>query len=142
MAAFDFPQDYDLMLRVTEQTNRIHHIPDGAGPLAQGAGVDRPRRRSKADRARAGACALQDYLDRTGVAGEVLDAGPAGLYRMKDRVTGTLVVSIVMPTRDPHGPLTRRTLEAIVANTAYLHVDLLLVSSSGEYHSCRRDTFA
>ena len=131
-SAFDFSQDYDLMLRVMEQTSRIHHIPDvlyhwRKVPESTALAGDR-----KPTAHGAGARALQDHLDRTGVAGEVLDAGPAGLYRMKYRITGTPYVSIVMPTRDPHGPLVRRTLEAIGRNTAYPHVDLLLVSSSGE----------
>ena len=131
-SAFDFSQDYDLMLRVMEQTSRIHHISDvlyhwRKVPESTALAGDR-----KPTAHGAGARALQDHLDRTGVAGEVLDAGPAGLYRMKYRITGTPHVSIVMPTRDPHGPLAKRTLEAIGRSTAYPHVDLLLVSSSGE----------
>ena len=130
-SAFDFSQDYDLMLRVMEQTTRIHHIPDvlyhwRKVPESTAVAGDR-----KPTAHGAGARALQDHLDRTGVPGEALDAGPAGLYRMKYRISGTPRVSIVMPTRDADGSLVRRTLEAIGRATAYPRVNLLLVSASG-----------
>ena len=131
-SAFDFSQDYDLMLRVMEQTSRIHHIPDvlyhwRKVPESTALSGDR-----KPTAHGAGARALQDHLDRTGVAGEALDAGPC--RSLPDEVPHHWNAIRVDRHADagsarPSGPGARWRRSA--ASTAYPHVDLLLVSSSG-----------
>jgi GT2 family glycosyltransferase len=52
-------------------------------------------------------------MDRLGIAGEVVDAGPSGLYRIKYRIAGHPRVSVLMPTRDADSPVLGRTLLSI-----------------------------
>ncbi|MEZ5286824.1 MAG: glycosyltransferase [Vicinamibacterales bacterium] len=93
--AFDFSQDYDLMLRLMEQARRIDHVPDilyhwrklpQSGAMA---GDAKPAAHV------AGRRALQDYLDRRGVPGEVIDVGPPGFYRVRYGLTRVARVSLV-----------------------------------------------
>jgi GT2 family glycosyltransferase len=131
-SAFDFSQDYDLLLRIAERTDRIAHIPDvlyhwRKTPASTALAGD-----AKPAAHVAGARALQDHLDRQGIGGRILDAGPPGLYRVQYDIVGSPTVSIVMPTRDPHGDVTVGTLGRLARATAYRNYDVTLVSTSGE----------
>jgi glycosyltransferase involved in cell wall biosynthesis len=94
-SAFDFSQDYDLVLRLMERTHCIDHVPD---VLYHWRKV--PRSTAAAGGAKpsahlAGHRALQDYLDRNGIGGRVADAGPPGFYRIVYTLTSSSVVSII-----------------------------------------------
>lgn len=128
---FDFSQDYDLMLRVMERTDRIDHIPDVLYHWRKVPASTALSGEAKPTAHGAGARALQSHLDRQGIAGEVADAGPSGLYRIKYRIVGHPQVSILMPTRDVDSPVLGRSLAGIAALTSYPHVDVVLVSESG-----------
>ncbi len=96
--AFDFSQDYDLMLRLSERANRIDHVADilyhWRKVPQSGATVGDAKPAAHI----AGRAALQDALDRRGVDGEVIDSGPAGFYRVQYRLPSPLpLVSIVLP---------------------------------------------
>ena len=102
---FDFSQDYDLMLRVMERTDRIEHLPEVLYHWRKAPSSTALSGDAKPTAHGAGARALQAHLDRLGIAGEVVDAGPSGLYRIKYRIAGNPRVSILMPTRDADSPL-------------------------------------
>ena len=64
-SAFDYSQDYDLLLRVMEQTNRVVHVADilyhwRKIPESSAMAGD-----SKLTAHEAGRRAIQDHLDRT-----------------------------------------------------------------------------
>ena len=79
----------------------------------------------------AGARALQAHLDRQGIAGRILDAGPPGLYHVQYEVCGDPLVSIVMPVRTPDSEGIVECLGSIDAATAYRRWEIVLVSDSG-----------
>ncbi|MCC7035362.1 MAG: glycosyltransferase [Acidobacteria bacterium] len=96
-SAFDFSQDYDLVLRLMERANRIDHLPD---VLYHWRKV--PRSTATAGGAKptahlAGRRALQDYLDRNGVEGSVADAEPPGFYRIVYALHTSPAVSVIGP---------------------------------------------
>ena len=90
-SAFDFSQDYDLMLRLMERARRIDHVSDILyhwRKLPQsGATIGNAKPTAHV----AGRQALQDYLDRNQLPGEIVDAGVPGFYRPRCRVPGRLV---------------------------------------------------
>lgn len=128
--AFDFSQDYDLMLRLMERASRIDHVADILyhwRKLPQsGASVGDAKPAAHV----AGRRALQDYLDRRGVAGEIEDAGPAGFYRVRYRLTRQPLVSIVTS-----GVTARERLGRLVTATAWLRVELVddASAATGDY---------
>jgi O-antigen biosynthesis protein len=103
-SAYDFSQDYDLMLRLMEQARRIDHVSDilyhWRKVPQSGATVGD----AKPPAHIAGRRALQDYLDRNQVPGEVVDAGVPGFYRARCRVDQQpLVSAIAWPPGDAAG---------------------------------------
>jgi GT2 family glycosyltransferase len=98
-SAFDFSQDYDLMLRLMERARRIDHVPDilyhWRKVPQSGATVGSAKPPAHV----AGRRALQDYLDRNGLPGEIVDAGVPGFYRARIRVQGRPLVSVVAGSR-------------------------------------------
>jgi GT2 family glycosyltransferase len=95
---FDGSQDYDLILRVTEQARRIVHIPEVLyhwraieGSAAADAGA-------KPYAIEAGRRAVQEHLERSGIDATV-SIGPYGPHRIHRRLPADRFVSIVIPTR-------------------------------------------
>jgi GT2 family glycosyltransferase len=93
--AFDFSQDYDLMLRLMERARRIDHVSDilyhwRKVPQSGATAGD-----AKPPAHIAGRRALQDYLDRNQMPGEVVDAGVPGFYRPRFRVDQDPLVSAI-----------------------------------------------
>jgi GT2 family glycosyltransferase len=131
---FEGSQDYDLALRVAERTDRIHHIPKilyhwrvtaestaaghGSKPYAHGAG----RR------------ALAEHIHRRGLEGMVEDGPIGGCYRVRFRVNGQPLVSIVIPTAGGYRDVAGRRLnlvvncvESIVKRTEYARYEIVVV---------------
>ena len=94
---FDGSQDYDFVLRMTERTQRIRHVPQvlyhwrvheqsaSSGPDAKPYAYDAARR------------ALQAHLDRTGVHGVVELGEPLSTYRVNYESGRDAAVEIVLP---------------------------------------------
>jgi GT2 family glycosyltransferase len=99
---FEGAQDYDLLLRIIarlgEGTAAIEHIPRvlyhwrKLPQSTASAGVAKPWALD------AGKRAVEDYVLRRGIDAEVLPGGAPGLYRIKRRIAGRPLVSIVIPT--------------------------------------------
>jgi len=129
---FDFSQDYDLLLRVIERTDRIAHVADVLYHWRKTAASTALAGEAKPTAHGAGARALQAHLDRQRIPGRILDAGPPGLYRVKYGIPGRPLVSIVMPTRDPLAEAVAHALTHLAEATRYPEYDVVLVSSTGE----------
>jgi GT2 family glycosyltransferase len=96
---FDGRQNYDLILRLSERTTKIAHIPK---ILYHGRKVPDSSTESiaeKPDADQAAQRALEDALKRRGVEGAVRVLSP-GRYRVCYKLRGTPLVSIIIPTRD------------------------------------------
>jgi GT2 family glycosyltransferase len=107
-SAFDFSQDYDLMLRMMERANRIDHIPDVLYHWRKVPQSTATAGGAKPTAHLAGQRALQDYLDRNGIHGHVVDAGPPGFYRIVYALATSNTVSII----GSFGPTDRDRLRA------------------------------
>ncbi len=124
----DFSQDYDLVLRVTERTDRIAHIPlplytwrmiPGSAALESGA---KPKAVEAAKRA------LSDAIQRRGLDAEVLEGPHPNTYRVRYRIHGQPLVTIIIPTRDRVG-LLRACINSIEQKTTYPNYEIVIVDN-------------
>ncbi len=97
-AGFDGSQDYDLVLRVVEKTNRIYHIPKvlyhwRVIPTSVTSGEA-----AKPWAFEAAKQALTEMIDRSPYPGWVESGPRAGFYRIRRKILGNPKVSIVIPS--------------------------------------------
>jgi GT2 family glycosyltransferase len=132
--AFDGAQDYDLVLRLTERTDRIRHVPDVLYhwrllPNSTAAGVG-----AKPHAHAAGLRAIQEHLDRTGRKGTPQIGPSAGLNHVRFAVVGQPKVSIIIPSlcrpgggncRD--GSLLENCVASIVRGSRYKAYEILVL---------------
>lgn len=141
-------QDYDLVLRIISNSDRVGHIPKvlyhwrkipgsaAAEPTAKPWGLAAARR------------ALEAHVERLHLDAEVLDGASPGLFRVKRRIHGNPLISIVIPTddrsRDVDGTLVAllpHCLKSIQQRTAYQNYELVIVDN-GRMSDATRDVLA
>jgi glycosyltransferase involved in cell wall biosynthesis len=98
---YDGSQDHDLVLRVTER--RIHHIPKVLYHWRMIPGSAAGEEDAKPYAITAGMRAVQDQLDRLGIAGRVSRQTDIGHYRIEREPDLTTPTSIIIPTRGTRG---------------------------------------
>jgi GT2 family glycosyltransferase len=126
---FDGSQDYDLALRVTEQTDRIGHIPRvlyswRMHRVSAAGNVD-----AKPYAALAGKRALAEALERRGVAARIEDVAEyPGNFIVRYEISDPGRVSVIVPTRD-HGEDVDRCLRSLFARTTYPDFEVILLDN-------------
>lgn len=127
---FDGAQDYDFILRVTDHTDRIVHIPKILyhWRLAEGSTAGPIENKTYADTA--GQQALRDHVARKKIAAEVLAIPELPTnYRLRYKVPANAKVSIIIPFKDKVD-LLRTNITTLLAKTTYKHYELILVSNN------------
>ena len=123
----DGSQDYDLLLRFTERSNRVSHI---AKVLYHWRKVPNSVASSSAAKPHAyeaGRRALADSLRRRGMDGDVEILRP-GSYAVRYRLRGTPLVSIIIPTRD-RWSLLQQCLRSLKEKTSYTHYEIIVLDN-------------
>jgi ADP-heptose:LPS heptosyltransferase/GT2 family glycosyltransferase len=110
--------DYDTVLRLTEQAERIQHVPRVLCARGGRQGDTAARERD----------ALRSAAHRRGIAADVLPGCVAGTWRLKRHVTTAGMVSIIMPTIASRG-LVRTTIESIRAKTAWPNYEIIVLDN-------------
>jgi GT2 family glycosyltransferase len=125
-------QDYDLVLRLSERTSRIHHIPKilyhwRVHPESTATNMDvKPYTTLAAERA------IADALERRGEPGTVAVRPDApGTYIVRYQIRERRKVSVVVPTRN-HGEDVDRCLGSIFEKTTYDDFEILLVDNGSD----------
>lgn len=132
-AGFDGAQDYDFLLRLTEQTTaeRIKHIPKILyhWRLADGSTAKEVGQKTYADTA--GQRALADAVTRRKIKAEVLGiADRPTNYRLRYELpTKPPKVSIIIPFKDK-ADLLKQCVGSIFDKTTYPNYELILVSNN------------
>lgn len=134
---FEGSQDHDLVLRALDHTDRVHHIPRVLYHWRMIPGSTAARYDSKDHAWEAGRRAVEDTLQRRGIAGAALLGRYPGTYRVKRTLQGQPLISILLPFRDQPGWL-RQCLDSILEKTTYPHFELLGISN----HSVEPETAA
>jgi glycosyltransferase involved in cell wall biosynthesis len=102
-AGFDGSQDHDLVLRLTERARRVAHVPEVLYHWRVVAGSTAGDASAKPYAWDAGRRAVQEHLDRVGVAGDVRFGEIPGTLSITRHASPRHVVSVVIPTRGTSG---------------------------------------
>lgn len=136
-SACDGSQDFDMVLRLTEQARTIVHIPKilyywraHRDSVASDVGA-KPYVIEAAHRA------VGDHLKRIGLPGQVLDSAVPSMYRLKYDIPEKALVSIVICTKDHIDDL-KKCVDSILSQTTYPNYEILIV----ENNSTEPETFA
>ena len=124
---YDGSQDYDLLLRFTERTNRIARIPKILYHWRKIGGSVALSPHPKSYAHEAGRRALEEALRRRGCEGSV-DWTDLGRYRIRYKLQGTPLVSIIIPTRDAWH-LLKQCLESIEQKTHYKRYEVIVLDN-------------
>ena len=124
----DGAQDFDLMLRYTERTQNIHHIPKVLyhwraveGSVALNASF----KTYTHERARR---AIEDALERRGMRGRALDTHLPNCFRVEREIEGQPKVSVLIPVRE--GADHNRCVESVEHHTTYPNYDISLITTA------------
>ena len=127
-AGFEGSQDYDFVLRFTERTAAIRHIPRVLYHWRVHPHSTASSANAKPYAAKAAKVALTQALERRGEPGEVRLAETPGVYIVRYAVKDERKVTIVIPTRD-HGEDVDRCLRSIFREPKYDNFEILLVNN-------------
>jgi O-antigen biosynthesis protein len=126
---FEGSQDYDLVLRVTEQTAQIFHIPDvlyhwRIHHQSTAAFAD-----AKTYAFDAGQKAIQEAIARRGEPGKVFSKPQfPGVYTIRYELKAPKLVSVIIPTKDLADTL-NVCLESIFEKTSYPHYEIIVIDN-------------
>lgn len=124
-------QDYDLVLKLTEKTNRIYHIPEILYHWRMIKGSTALRLDNKQYASDKGKLAIEKALKRRKIDAEVQNDPISSYYRVIYRVKKEPKVSIIIPTRD-YAELTKKCLESIYKKTTYKNYEIIVVNNGSK----------
>lgn len=126
---YDGAQDYDLVLRLTELTDKFVHVPEvlyhwrsHSNSTAKNAG-----NKNYADEA--GRNALSAHLDRCGLDADVELTHLACIYHVNYSLVDFPMVSIVIPNKDSVEVLSR-CIDSVVDRTRYQNYEIVIVENN------------
>jgi glycosyltransferase involved in cell wall biosynthesis len=133
---FDGAQDYDLFLRITEQTNRIDHVPRVLYHWRRTLNSTADNIRCKPGMLEAGRLALEGHLERRQEAGHVAVDWRTYLYWVKRELTEAKKITIIIPARD-NIELLARCVDSLTSKTSYTPYELVVVDNDGQSEDAR-----
>ncbi|MDT2599275.1 glycosyltransferase family 2 protein [Enterococcus hulanensis] len=130
---YEGSQDYDLVLRFTEQTtaDRIAHIPQILyywRILPSSTAADQSTKSYAFD---AGLKAVQDAINRRGIKATVNHAAGNGLYDVDYQVLSEDLVSVIIPTRNGYDDV-KRCVDSIIEKTTYPNYEIVMADNGSD----------
>jgi GT2 family glycosyltransferase len=126
---YDGSQDYDLVLRITEATDKVAHIAKPLYTWRKIPGSAAASVEAKGFAYRAATKALKDSLARRGLQGRVLDGLCKTHHRVKYGITENPRVSVIIPTRD-RVQMLRQCIESIRKKSTYRNYGIVVVDNA------------
>lgn len=129
---YDGAQDFDIILRVAENTKNIVHIPKVLYHWRV-----HPNSTAQADTQakpyafEAGIPAIQDHLERVGLKGTVEHGASLGTYRIRYKFEGNPKVSIIIPNKDQKETL-KTCVESILNKSTYKNYEIVIVENNSD----------
>ena len=125
---FEGCQDYDLMLRLVEKTQRIFHIPKVLYHWRKVLGSTAGDADAKPYKTEAARRALEEHTRRRGLPADVLNTDRPHTFRVKFKLVAKPLVSILIPCRDGTD-LLRDCLKSIEEKTAYPCYEIIIIDN-------------
>lgn len=125
---YEGAQDYDLVLRFTEKTDKIGHVPRVLYHWRMLETSTAVNQDSKNYAFEAGKKALEDALKRRNIEGTVEHGQGLGLYDVRYKIIKTELVSIIIPTRDGYDDL-KKCVDSIVELTTYPNYEIIIADN-------------
>lgn len=130
-SGYDGSQDYDLVLRVMELTDKIAHVAKPLYTWRRVPGSTAAEPHAKEFAIGAAKLALKDALERRGYEGEVSDGLVQARYRVRYAIKDDPSVTIIIPTRDRVDML-RRAVDSIRQKSTYANYEIMIVDNDSE----------
>ncbi len=136
---FEGSQDYDLVLRVTEKTDKIFHIPDVLYHWRIHRQSTAATSDAKPYAANAAQKALTEAIERRGEPGKITTRSNfPGVYTVRYQIKEPKLVSIIIPTKDLASTLDV-CLKSIFTQTTYPNYEVVVIdngSTEAETFKC------
>lgn len=133
---YDGAQDYDLILRCVEKTDKIIHISKVLyhWRICKTSVSSSPK--SKEYAYDAGKKALEDHFRRIHVDAKVKNNNTLGYYDVFYNLSINPLISIIIPNTD-HINLLKSCINSLLKNNSYKNIEIIIV----DYHSRHKETF-
>ncbi|MFM7426049.1 MAG: tetratricopeptide repeat protein, partial [Elainella sp.] len=130
---YEGSQDYDLVLRLTEQTQRIRHLPKVLYHWRAHSASVAGNQSTKPYASEAAKLALAEACQRRGEAIQTVVAHPGtpGVYTIRYQIKEHKLVSIIIPTRN-FGEMLDRCLRSIFTKTTYPNYEVWVVDNGSD----------
>ncbi|OUO68597.1 glycosyl transferase family 2 [Thomasclavelia spiroformis] len=135
---YEGAQDYDLFLRVLEQTTveKVYHIPKILYHWRKIEGSTAATIDSKGYAVERGRMAVEDALKRRNINGTVSIHPKVPYYLVSYGYSKEPLVSIIIPTRD-YADITENCLKSIFEKTTYQNFEVIIMNNNSE----KKETF-
>jgi GT2 family glycosyltransferase len=130
-SGFDGSQDHDLVLRLSELTDRVEHVAEPLYTWRQVPGSTAAVVDAKPYAFDASKRALDEALVRRGYTGQATDGILASTYRLRYDVIGSPKVTIIIPTRNGEH-LLRRAIDSVRNRSTYTNYEFLVVDNESD----------
>jgi glycosyltransferase involved in cell wall biosynthesis len=124
-------QDYDLYLKVLENTDKIYHIPKVLYHWRKVPGSTAANFNDKSYAWEAGRVALENALKRRGIKGKAKKGLLPGTYKIEYEIKDEPLVSIIIPFKDKP-ELLKSCVESILENTTYKNYEIIGISNNSK----------
>ena len=126
---FDGSQDYDLLLRVSERTGRIHHIPRLLYHWRRSESSSSNDVRQKPGQLEASWRAIEAHLSRRGEQAHVAVDWRTHAFYVRRDLREVKKISVIIPSFRGASSL-ERCLESLVSRTSYPNYEIVIVQMS------------
>ena len=130
-SVYDGSQDYDFILRLSEQARVIYHIPKVLYFWRSHSGSTAQDMSNKSYAFEAGRKAVQAHVDRIGLKGTAEILPFNGAYRVRYEVLGDPLVSVIIPNKDHIDDL-EKCLVSIKEHGGWDNTEILVVENNSE----------
>jgi len=123
---FDGSQDYDLLLRITERTKRIHHIPRVLYHWRRSENSSASDVRQKPGQLEASWRAIEAHLERRSEPAHVTVDWPTHAFCVRRQLLEPRKISVIIPSS--HSPESlKEFVDRLISKTSYPNYDIVIV---------------
>lgn len=117
--------DYEVILRLSEFTKNIIHIPKVLYFSNQSRALALPEYQTRAQNA------LARHLSHIGLKGTVLEGRAPGTFYIKYDISDSQLVSIIIPNKDHLDDL-KKCIDSILQKTTYQNYEIIIIENNSE----------